>query len=410
MGNRGAALLIAVIVSGVMTTLAFSYLAIVGTQLRSTGMASRLEQALQAADAAISLSIDEIASGDDADGDGLGTITTSFAGFTVTVVAVDNGDGTWTLTATASDGAARQAIEVTLAESEATGPFSFGAFGDEWVDLDSNSLSDSYDSRLGTYASQISDRLRGHAYARTSGHVGSNGPVHLDSNALLMGDAVSGPTRPVTLDANAHVHGSVSCLRTPMELPPVVLPPEASMQAECLAIRTNRTASLPPGSYHFSSLTTDSNASLVITGPATIVADHFNVNSNSSVTFDTSAGPIQFYGTGTFHIDSNASVSSANRIPGDLRIYISTDNVANPDLPVEIDSNSSLYAAVYAPRASLTLDSNGELYGAVVGRRVNLDSNFRLHYDEALGADGGRPGLRMVASWVPSVPIIPRTP
>jgi hypothetical protein len=39
---------------------------------------------------------------------------------------------------------------------------------------------------------------------------------------------------------------------------------------------------------------------------------------------------------------------------------------------------------IYAPEASIDIDSNFQLFGAVVARRLHLDSNSQIHYDESL--------------------------
>ncbi len=43
-----------------------------------------------------------------------------------------------------------------------------------------------------------------------------------------------------------------------------------------------------------------------------------------------------------------------------------------------------MYGTIYAPNASVEINSNFELFGSVVARRVHLDSNCRIHYDESL--------------------------
>jgi hypothetical protein len=139
---------------------------------------------------------------------------------------------------------------------------------------------------------------------------------------------------------------------------------------------------------------------LTIKGPATLVVDHFNTNSNSGVVVDNSAGPVTIYGTGYFRLDSNSTVSSVSKKPSDIQIYITTNNYtevgssATVDTlkPVKIGSNAALYATVYAPNAFVTLDSNGGFFGSIIAKLISMDSNFGIHFDEDLLNMGGSPG------------------
>ena len=53
---------------------------------------------------------------------------------------------------------------------------------------------------------------------------------------------------------------------------------------------TNSTEIFTQGSYYFTSLVIDSNAVLTIQGPATIVADNLEFNSNVDINIDSTNG------------------------------------------------------------------------------------------------------------------------
>ena len=40
--------------------------------------------------------------------------------------------------------------------------------------------------------------------------------------------------------------------------------------------------------------------------------------------------------------------------------------------------------AVYVPKASIEFSSNSDFHGSIVAQSINLSSNARIHYDEAL--------------------------
>ena len=160
-------------------------------------------------------------------------------------------------------------------------------------------------------------------------------------------------------------------------MPPITLPPASELPTETLNVKSS--ATIAPGEYNYDSITLNSNTSLTIQGPATIVVGDFRTHSNSTVTIDATNGPVVVYGTGSFQMDSNTAVESLSQIPSDLQIFLTGDQ------PVAVRSKATLYATLYAPNADLILNSNSGFWGAATGRRIQQESNFPVHYDEALG-------------------------
>ena len=87
-----------------------------------------------------------------------------------------------------------------------------------------------------------------------------------------------------------------------------------------------------------------------------------------------------------------------------------SDNVIDPDQEVDLDevdfdSNTEVWGTVYAPNAVVEIDSNLELFGSLVARRVILDSNCQIHYDEALAEEGPNASVEWsLTSWL-SAPV-----
>lgn len=415
--DRGGALLIAVIVVIAVLGMTAAYLTITIAYHRATVNGQRMEHAMAIAEAGIDFAVfqmDHWTAGDPV----LATATGSVSGGSFSVTISPSFDGTtrdYVLTSTGTFQGAQRTIACVVGATT-SGLWRFAAFSDTRYTLDSNSYVDSYNSDPDgdpstppvPYKNQLTGRYRGQRYARTNGDVGSNEAIHLDSNAKVFGDAVPGPGSQVSINSNGFVMGTTTPNPERIDLPPIVLPPAAGLPALNLNVDSNASASLPSGQYHFASLTADSNSSITVTGPAVIVVDDFDADSNSRILFDTTNGPVQIYGTGRFNIDSNSKVSTLSKLPQDLQIYITTDNYTgfesspngDPSKPVEIDSNAKLYAAVYAPNAIVRLDSNGELFGAIVAKKLSQDSNFRIHYDEALGQLGGGPPKYTSKGWI----------
>jgi len=101
-----------------------------------------------------------------------------------------------------------------------------------------------------------------------------------------------------------------------------------------------------------------------------------------------------------FVLNSNTSINSTSFRPLDVAFNLLSDNILDPGVDVvfdedlvDFDSGSRMYGTIYAPSAEITVDSNFELFGSLVARRIDLNSNCRIHFDEQLAnaSDGAEP-------------------
>jgi hypothetical protein len=261
----------------------------------------------------------------------------------------------------------------------------YGAFGREWLHQDSNARVDSYNSTLGTYASQAVNGNGQNQHANSNGDVGSNGDISLDQNAIVWGDAIAGPSHTATVLGNAIVTGSTTPATTQINLPVINVPSYPPLGNRTI----NSNTTLASGNYNFSQLTINSSKTLTITGPANVVASSLQLNSNSSIVVNAAAGPVTFYVIDNFVLSQNTTIASTNFLPKDIRINLLSDNVIDPGVNIQIDqvnflSNSSVYATVLAPNARVTLNSNFQMFGSLMARSLDIHSNARFHFDEDL--------------------------
>jgi hypothetical protein len=288
------------------------------------------------------------------------------------------------VTAEARVGGSEAGAELILQDNVDT-LFVWGAFGDSTLELSSQAKVDSYDSTLGTYASQATSGSGANRYARAGGNIGSNGDVKLKQNAIVMGDATPGAAATITITGNALVSGSTANNTIAVDLPPIEVPSIASTGDRTF----NGTSSLASGSYHIGAGVANTGAVLNITGPATIVFDSLVLKSNSSFVIDSSAGEVEIFVINDFVMNSNTQIASTDFDPRDIKINLLSDNIINPEVKVDLDdvlfeSNAKLYGTIYAPDARIEIESNFELFGAVIAELIVLESNARVHYDEAL--------------------------
>jgi hypothetical protein len=131
------------------------------------------------------------------------------------------------LRATGLDDRSGASMELVLRAVPST-IWRYGAFGREFLHMDSNARVDSFNSTLGTYASQAVHGSGSNMYALANGDVGSNGDVGLDQNAKVWGDGTPGPGHTTSVLGNAVLTGSTTAAPLPMEMPTIVVPTYAS--------------------------------------------------------------------------------------------------------------------------------------------------------------------------------------
>ena len=294
------------------------------------------------------------------------------------------------LSSTATDEHQTARIELVLRDIPKT-IWRFGAFGKEYLHLDANARIDSYDSSEGTYASQAVNGAGSNAHAHAKGDVGSNGGVDLDQNSKVWGDAVPGPGAVATVLGNATVTGSTVPLLEPVVLPTLNLPSYPSF-GSLTSLLLNTT--IPSSNRTYNNVTVGVNKTLTINGPANIVMTNLTLSSGSKLIANTTGGPVTIWVVDNFKMNSNTLMKPANGLPKDLHVNLLSDNVIDPEVDIDLgvgdldlvalNSNSKLYAMVYAPNAAIRIESNFELFGSMIARSIEIDSDARFHFDEDL--------------------------
>ena len=300
------------------------------------------------------------------------------------VDSTDLGDDITSLIATGIDNSSGARLQLVLRRSVEITPL-YAAFGDEGLTMDSNAHVDSYDSSDGDYDSQQVNGSGNSRYASTNGDIGSNANIELSSNSSVHGSAIPGPSGSTSVTGNAFVTGATLPAPSLQEMPPLEIPTGTSAGN----FSVSGTESLGPGTFFFDRFVLDSNSTLNVTGPITLVINTMQLNSNAEMLLDAAAGGADIYVLNDFVLSSNTLLSSLTQDPADITLNLNSDNVIDPDLEVDLDevdfdSNAKMYGTIYAPNAYVEINSNFELFGAVIARRVHLDSNSQIHFDENL--------------------------
>lgn len=284
-------------------------------------------------------------------------------------------------------GSGRACIEVLIfhfANNGLTSPI----FSNQSLKVGSQSFVDSWNSSLGSYASQ----LGAGSHVSSGSVIQSNGDVTLASSVEIYGDIHPGKDSSVTIPGSTILTGSTQQLAEDMTLTPVSAPSIVSMGA--LDVPADGLTTLSAGSYNYSSLDVGSGTFSIV-GPATVVLGDLNLDSNTELLIDSSAGPVEIYISGSVDLASNSFIKTSTQSALDLALFL----VGGPGQVADLRSNSEFYGRIYGPEATVKVNSNFEIFGGIAADHLILDANVKIHYDEALQTLVTDPETVSLASW-----------
>jgi hypothetical protein len=397
--RRGAALLYVVILAVVLAGMS---LALLGMNLSTTKArveTANTQRSFYAAEAGISDAFYRVNAGriplpDVAPtylGSGTSPLTLGTSSYWAVLTKLNS--RSYSIDATGIDGRDQDRLELVMAEIP-DGFFQYAAFGANGVLLESNAFVDSYDSSLGSYQSQVQG---GNAFALEHGNVGSNSDIVMRSNTQIYGDAIPGPGHVVNDSApGAFISGSTDPAKAPIPFPPIAVPTITSSGT----LVGNSTVTLGPGNVHYDSVHMMGGSTLRVVGPANFVVDDLLMRSNTNLVFDSTAGPIQVYGTHNFVIDSNVTIQNVTASAVGVTLLLSGDNMSpRSHDQISIATNADFIGAIYAPNESFRIASNFNIYGSIMCGYLDLASYGKIHYDQALQYGYGASHQYAPAMW-----------
>jgi len=325
----------------------------------------------------------EIASLVDAAGDGVGNLNVTYAGGTYAVTATQNGTD-WTLVSTGRVAKSSRRIEQRIRRVVTT---SFGtgiAAGGNVTISGGTTQTDSFDSRLGTYASQAVNTDATGTYAGTEGAIGTNASISV-SSARIRGDAIPGTAGTTSLSGGAVVTGSTIPRSTPMSLTPT---PVAEFNA-ALATNDNGSWTVAGGSVTYNAAKKEfaaSGGAVVTFPPGTYFFSKFVVSGGSTVLF---TGATRIFDVALFDT-SGGTLMNTTGAASNLVVYAHPYTYpgvtsASP-IQVNVSGGTGTALALYGPQTNVTISGGSEVFGAFVANTVTLSGGTYIHYDLALGA------------------------
>lgn len=270
--------------------------------------------------------------------------------------------------ASSTSRAAEQRSITAYAEIEEDSVFDFAVFSKEDIQINGNSIIDSYNSNDGAYDPNN---------ANSNGDIGTNttqaSQVDLNGNVTVNGSAQVGPGGNPNSVINLNGHATITGTQSAMDKE-----------------KTLDTPSVPAGAVNLGNIQLNGNTVYYLPG-GTYEVGKFKINGNAKII---ATGDVKLYVSDSVSINGNG-ISTSNNKPPSMLIYVT----GNED--VHLNGNTDFYGGIYAPNSSFHTNGNAELYGAVVAKDFQQNGNADIHYDEALsevggGGDGGV-GLK---SWV----------
>jgi hypothetical protein len=259
-------------------------------------------------------------------------------------------------------------VELYVTPPPPTNLFRQAMFAEDAIVMDRNTCTDSYNSDSGSYAGTYQDSY---------GNIGTNGTLTTASNVIIGGDIEVATPGGITLGEGSVVNGDSSSTADSVILD--MVPQDEYDWAESISdattglsgsgysynpatkrlyVGTNGSVNLDAGTYFFSEIFLERDATVSLTSGATV----------------------DLYVTGNIDLHQRSTINEGGS-PTDLIVYSQGDKL-------RFHQDNEFTGAFYGPGAHIQYDQTTEVYGALVGGTIKLDRHACFHYDRNLSTWG----------------------
>lgn len=329
------------------------------------------------------------------------------------VEATGLGAGLTQLECTAMTGGARATLSLVSSDGS-PGVAALGLFGLNQLEIMPGSLIDAYESAAGAYVPPapkkkttggalggllggVTGTTQPPATPKLPAIVGSGGGVTISGTTALptmvQGDVFSGPDTAVTVSGDVTVTGTKETMVDDPVLPAVSVPDLPSQTG--IDHSGAYPLVVPAGAGSYPTLRVQSEAQVVVQGPATLVVGALEVDPGGTLTLDASGGPIQLFVTDGCQLAPSSTLTVTPSDPTQVSIQLPSET----EDPVELFSNASFYGYVYAPNASVQVASSFEVFGSLVAEHLSFLGPVKLHFDHTLAAKAEAESHPSLFSW-----------
>lgn len=240
-----------------------------------------------------------------------------------------------------------------------------GIWGIEGITGSGGIITDSFDAEAGPY---------GPGNTNAYGDICSCQDIMLEGSVNIYGDAMYGNDYSLTtLGSSYNIWGAVDSTNCGLTLPSFDINEVAANNDNAtigltdrgrdpfqgspwdLYVTGNDNLTLGAGTYYFTSVLIDGQATLTVTGPVKIYL----------------SGPGVFTGGGVVNVGQE---------PSDVQIF-------STGATLTLTGTSGFYGAVIAPTTDIKLEGTSDCYGTLIGRTLDFDGDTVVHIDESLVRD-----------------------
>ena len=311
----------------------------------------------------------------------------------LTITSYNGTAGTRTVTVqgttTDSDGLT---MTRTLTSTSALAPLFVNALAGttSTVTFSSGGTVDSYDSAVGTYASQTPGYaavIASDATATTAATVGlvnaqvkgyvasqySNGPS-FSSSARLFGPTTPGTTKIDSSRISTSPYQPVFTIKTISGTGTTLGTPSGGSTTTI-----GSPSDTTPRIYYSSGLNLTSTTKIIIDGPVRLVVSgsfYIGLNGGTPLIEVSANGTLEVFAAGDIAIYGNG-INNLTRDPSRAVIY-GTNTLTVPDM----NTSMPYYGVIYTPNGNFTIAGNSVIYGSVVAKKISLTGSAPvIHYD-----------------------------
>ncbi len=364
--ERGTALFIALILTGLLSLVAVMAIDNSNTEMELTYNKVNLDRSFYVAEAGVKHASALIAT---TPGWNAGLVNVGFSDGEYSVVVNDSSanpalaDSVVVVSRGEVNGA-HSTVEATLVP-EPFYPFRYGLYADDSVLIENSVSTDSYNSDSGSYASTVVD-----AY----GSVGSNGTITMENNPTIAGDVMSATPGGINITGNGTVLGDTSSTAPELDFSNLI---------DQNDFDNARSVSMAPlgmsGSYTYNASTQNLRVSkdwVMTLQSGVYFFNNIEMDINSQIVLAPGA-KVQIYMTGDLTM-RNKSMVNHNGKPSSFELYSTGSKFS-------MEQSTEFTGAVIAPNVNFTLDNYVDFYGAMLANTIDLGNNPRFHYDRSLG-------------------------
>lgn len=402
--ERGSALLAALCLATVLTIALGSYLTLCYRTLELSTRSLQGTQTVELAETGMEEALWALNKNDWSSWAISGTTATrTLSGFTfdnnvtgrveLTITSYNGTAGTRVVTVNGitleSDG---QTMRRTLSSTAGLAPLFVNALAGttSTVTFTSGGTVDSYDSTLGTYASQTpgyaaviasdapapTSATVGLVNARVKGYVASqfaNGPT-FSSGARLLGPSTPGTTKIDSSRISTSPYQPVFTIKTISGSGTTLGTPSGGSTTTL-----GSASDTAPRIYYSSGLNLTSTTRIIIDGPVRLVVSgsfYIGLNGGSPSIEVSATGTLEVFAAGDIAIYGNG-INNLTRDPSRAVIY-GTNTLTVPDMSTTVP----YYGVIYTPNGNFTVAGNSVIYGSIVARKISFTGSApAVHFD-----------------------------